>query len=161
VSGQDSCRTQPQDLESAVGVIQMQKEKEMAAGAQEEGTLEAEALAKFLLLHVDAEQVHLSSAKWDLHPRNDASCKHTCFELHSKHVNFLSLLPNTGAVLRASECAGVQGCTCPIRPPNGILSDFLVAEGSCRAFAGAGEVLLDRSRSHAEACNRCQARPPS
>lgn len=48
---------QPQDLESAVGVIQKQKEKELAAGAHQEGALDAESLAKFLLLHVEAEQV--------------------------------------------------------------------------------------------------------
>lgn len=49
---------QPQDLESAVGVIQMQKEREVALGAQQEGCVDAESLAKFLLLHVEAEQVY-------------------------------------------------------------------------------------------------------
>lgn len=48
---------QPQDLESAVGVIQTQRQLEMDTGSQQEGSVDAASLAKFLLLHVDAEQV--------------------------------------------------------------------------------------------------------
>ena len=61
-------RMQPQDLESAVGVIQSQRRKEMDTGSQQEGSVDAASLAKFLLLQVDAEQVryHTGDNCWNV-----------------------------------------------------------------------------------------------
>lgn len=51
---------QPPDLESAVATIRQLKEQEMADEGSSPDSGSADALAKFLLLHVDAEQVRPS-----------------------------------------------------------------------------------------------------
>lgn len=55
----DPCRAEPRELEGAVRVVHDAKAAEVAAGAAVEDS-EADALASFLLLHVDAEQARLA-----------------------------------------------------------------------------------------------------